>query len=79
MYPPGSSPDESPISIFRSTSDDFLQWSEPELVLSPEREGLDYKGFPALIYEHYYVAWLWVWKGRESHFELAASRADRCS
>ena len=74
MYPPGSSPEESQISIFRSTSDNFLQWSEPELVLAPEREDLDYKGFPALIYEHYYVAWLWVWKGRESHFELAASR-----
>lgn len=74
MYPPGSSPEESQISIFRSTSDDFLRWSEPELVLAPERENLDYKGFPALIYEHYYVAWLWVWKGRESHFELAASR-----
>ena len=74
MYSPGSSPEESQISIFRSTSDDFIRWSEPELVLSPEREGLDYKGFPALIYEHYYVAWLWVWTGRESHFELAASR-----
>ncbi len=74
MYPPGASPDESQISIFRSTSDDFLRWSKPELVLAPEREGLDFKGFAALIYEHYYVAWLWVWKGRESHFELAASR-----
>jgi hypothetical protein len=74
MYPPGASPPESQISIFRATSDDFLRWSEPELVLAPEREDLDYKGFPALIYEHYYVAWLWVWKGRESHFELVTSR-----
>ena len=74
MYPPGASPPESQISIFRATSDDFLRWSEPELVLAPEREDLDYKGFPALIYEHYYVAWLWVWKGRESHFELVTRR-----
>ena len=74
MYPPGSSPAESQISIFRATSDDFLQWSEPDLVLSPEREDLDFKGFPALIYEHYYIAWLWVWKGRESNFELAVGR-----
>ena len=27
-----------------------------------------------LICKHYCVAWLWVWMGRESHFELAANR-----
>lgn len=60
MYPPGAARETSQIAIFRSTSDDFLQWSEPERVLAPNREDVDYKGFPAAIYEHYYVDWLWV-------------------
>ena len=74
MYPPGASPSDSQISIFRSTSEDFFRWSEPKLVLAPIREEVDFKGFPVSVYENYYLAWLWVWEGRTSSFELAFSR-----
>ncbi|MGH9160166.1 MAG: hypothetical protein ACRD2X_09295 [Vicinamibacteraceae bacterium] len=55
-------------SIGRATSDDFVTWSEPELVIAPgpADQGRDFKGIAAFLYEGMYLGFLWVFDHKKS-------------
>lgn len=68
-------------TIGRSVSPDFIQWSEPEIVLAPKSSEprKHFKGLAAFLYEGVYVGWLWVFQRGENEWlradaELATSR-----
>lgn len=65
-----------PNSVGRTTSGDFITWSEPQRVLAPEpEEGKHFKGLAAFLYEDLYLGWLWIFYGRRSaDAELVLSR-----
>ncbi len=65
-----------PNSVGRTTSRDFITWSEPRRVLAPElEEGKHFKGLAAFLYEDLYLGWLWIFYGRRSaDAELVLSR-----
>lgn len=66
---------DRPNSVGRSTSRDFVSWSEPELVLKPEAgEDKDFKGLAAFKYGDLYLAFLWVFLETISDVELCCSR-----
>lgn len=76
---------DNPNRVGRSISRDFVTWSEPEPVLSPDADEHDrsFKGLAAFLYDHVYVGFIWVFdKIRDAegnpltiaHAELAVSR-----
>ena len=67
-------------AIGRSTSADFVTWSEVELVLAPGASdpGRDFTGLAAFTYEDLYLGWLWVFdRNKTAEAELASSRDGR--
>ena len=71
----------SPNSVGRSTSPDFVTWSDPEPVLvpGPDESNLHFKGLSAFLYEGRYLGWLWVFERGDEGWvradaELAYSR-----
>lgn len=74
IYPRTSN---SPNSVGRSTSEDFVTWSEPQIVLAPNSSevGKDFKGNAAFLYEDVYLGWLWVFdRLQTAESELVFSR-----
>jgi hypothetical protein len=66
-----------PNSVGRSTSTDFVSWSEPTTVIAPGPEdgGRDFKGNAAFLYEGLYLGMLWVFDhNRTAEAELTVSR-----
>jgi len=67
--------------IGRSISKNFIEWSEPEVVLAPKpsEPRKHFKGLAAFQYEGLYVGWLWVFQRGAKEWlradaELATSR-----
>jgi hypothetical protein len=54
----------APLAIARSTSPDFVSWSEPVTVLAPQAAdaGRDFVGNAAFLYEGLYLGFLWVFE-----------------
>jgi len=64
-------------AVGRSTSADFITWSDPERVLAAESSdrNRDFKGLAAFLYADVYLGMLWVFEGNKSaQAELAFSR-----
>src|SRR5262249_25348338 len=67
----------SPDAVGRSTSADFVTWSEPETAIAPgpSDAGKDFKGLAAFIYEDVYLGWLWVFDhNQKAEAEIAVSQ-----
>jgi hypothetical protein len=63
--------------VGRSTSADFVTWTEPEPVLQPgpSDPGREFKGLAAFLYEDLYLGWLWVFdRNQTAEAELVSSR-----
>ncbi len=69
-------------AVGRSTSEDFVSWSEPQTVLAPAAsDGLaNFKGLAAFFHDDLYLGWLWVFRRNKpsdsqvADVELASSR-----
>jgi hypothetical protein len=69
-------------AVGRSTSEDFVAWSEPNTVLAPvAADGLaNFKGLAAFFHDDLYLGWLWVFRRagasdpQLADVELASSR-----
>jgi hypothetical protein len=64
-------------AVGRSTSADFVTWSDPErvLVAGASDPNKDFKGLAAFLYADLYLGMLWVFEGNNSaQAELASSR-----
>jgi len=69
--------DGASAAVGRSTSGDFVTWTEPETVLAPgpSDPGRDFKGLAAFFYEDLHLGWLWVFnRNQTAEAELASSR-----
>ena len=82
LYPRVAGPPTTPgttrsDAVGRSTSVDFISWSEPQRVLAagPADSNRDFKGLAAFLYSDVYLGMLWVFEGDKSaQAELAFSR-----
>ena len=75
--PPTSDGQSASAAIGRSTSTDFVTWSEPQTVLAPTSadRGKDFKGLAAFVYGDVYLGFLWVFeRNQTADAELAFSR-----
>ncbi len=75
----------SPCAVGRSTSKDFVTWTDPETVMAPppEESDKDFKGLAAFFYADQYLGFVWVFHRDaaakttsflEADVELASSR-----
>ncbi len=68
----------SPCTIGRSTSGDFIRWSEPELVLAPEpsEPEKDFVGLAAFQQGDLYLGFLWVYHRVPNQKKIEYAAAD---